>query len=61
MVCAVGGGWTLLRWLVGVPSSADGGWDLFVSYTPVDRPWVVWVAWVLEEVEFRVLIQKWDL
>ncbi|ETA04003.1 TPR repeat-containing protein [Frankia sp. CcI6] len=39
----------------------DGGWDFFVSYTVVDRPWAVWVAWALEEVGFRVLVQAWDL
>ncbi|WP_368957003.1 toll/interleukin-1 receptor domain-containing protein, partial [Parafrankia soli] len=39
----------------------DGGWDFFVSYTAADRPWAVWVAWVLEEAGFRVLVQAWDL
>ncbi|WP_230205237.1 FxSxx-COOH system tetratricopeptide repeat protein, partial [Parafrankia elaeagni] len=40
---------------------ADDGWDFFVSYTAADKPWAVWVAWVLEEVGFRVLVQAWDL
>ena len=38
----------------------DGGWDFFVSYTAADRAWAVWVAWVLEEAGFRVLVQAWD-
>jgi WD40 repeat protein len=37
-----------------------GEWDFFVSYTKVDRPWAEWIAWVLEEVGYRVLIQAWD-
>ncbi|WP_255649674.1 FxSxx-COOH system tetratricopeptide repeat protein [Frankia sp. ArI3] len=31
-----------------------------MSYTQVDRAWAVWVAWVLEEAGFRVLVQEWD-
>jgi len=26
----------------------------------VDRPWAEWIAWVLEEAGYRVLIQAWD-
>ena len=38
-----------------------GGWDFFVSYTPTDRQWAEWVAWVLEEDGgYRVMIQAWD-
>ena len=36
------------------------GWDFFVSYTQADRAWAVWVAWVLEEAGYRVLVQAWD-
>lgn len=36
------------------------GWDFFVSYTQADRAWAVWIAWVLEEAGYRVLIQAWD-
>jgi hypothetical protein len=36
------------------------GWDFFVSYTQADQAWAVWVAWVLEEAGYRVLIQAWD-
>jgi hypothetical protein len=35
-------------------------WDFFVSYTRSDRAWAEWVAWVLEEAGFRVLVQAWD-
>ncbi|WP_239335607.1 toll/interleukin-1 receptor domain-containing protein, partial [Frankia sp. CiP3] len=39
---------------------AVDGWDFFVSYTQSDRAWAEWIAWVLEEDGFRVLIQAWD-
>jgi hypothetical protein len=35
-------------------------WDFFVSYTKKDRVWAEWIAWVLEEDGYRVLIQAWD-
>jgi TIR domain-containing protein len=35
-------------------------WDFFVSYTQADREWAVWIAWVLEEAGYRVLVQAWD-
>src|SRR5260370_37357385 len=35
-------------------------WDFFVSYTKADREWAEWIAWVLEERDYRVLIQAWD-
>jgi hypothetical protein len=35
-------------------------WDFFVSYTQADQAWAVWIAWVLEEADYRVLIQAWD-
>jgi hypothetical protein len=34
--------------------------DFFVSYTQADRHWAEWIAWVLEEDGYRVLIQAWD-
>ncbi|MCK9922256.1 FxSxx-COOH system tetratricopeptide repeat protein, partial [Frankia sp. AgPm24] len=45
-----------------VGGAVDDGyeWDFFVSYTAMDQPWAVWVAWVLEEAGFRVLVQAWD-
>jgi len=38
-----------------------GEWDFFVSYTQADREWAEWIAWVLEENDYRVLIQAWDI
>ncbi len=34
--------------------------DFFISYTSHDRSWAEWIAWQLEEQEFRVVIQAWD-
>jgi hypothetical protein len=36
------------------------GWDFFISYTQADRAWAEWIAWVLEEDGYRVLVQAWD-
>jgi hypothetical protein len=38
-----------------------GEWDFFVSYTKTDREWAEWIAWILEENDYRVLIQAWDI
>jgi hypothetical protein len=35
-------------------------WDFFVSYTQADRSWAEWIAWILEENGYRVLVQAWD-
>ncbi|ADP80474.1 peptidase C14 caspase catalytic subunit p20 [Pseudofrankia inefficax] len=35
-------------------------WDFFVSYTGADLQWAEWVAAVLEDAGYRVLIQAWD-
>ena len=35
-------------------------WDFFISYTRTDQAWAEWIAWVLEEDGYRVLIQAWD-
>ena len=34
--------------------------DFFISYTSVDRTWAEWIAWVLEEQGYTVVIQAWD-
>jgi hypothetical protein len=34
--------------------------DFFVSYTGADQAWAEWIAYVLEEEEYRVVIQAWD-
>jgi TIR domain/NACHT domain len=36
-------------------------WDFFVSYTQADQPWAEWIAWILEEAGYRVLVQAWDM
>src|SRR2546430_14258713 len=38
-----------------------GEWDFFMSYTKTDREWAEWIAWILEENDYRVLIQAWDI
>lgn len=40
------------------PSSART--VLFVSYTPADEGWASWIAWELESVGYRVVLQAWD-
>jgi len=32
-----------------------------VSYTQADRAWAQWIAWLLEEDGYQVLIQAWDM
>src|SRR5689334_16512978 len=34
--------------------------DFFISYTGNDRTWAEWLAWVLEEAGYSVVIQAWD-
>ncbi len=34
--------------------------DFFVSYTGEDQRWAEWIAWQLEQADFRVVIQAWD-
>jgi hypothetical protein len=36
------------------------GYDFFVSCTQADLTWAEWIAWDLEEIGQRVLIQAWD-
>ena len=42
------------------PADGDGA-DFFVSYASADRAWAEWIAWQLEDVGYRVLIQAWDI
>lgn len=37
------------------------GWNFFISYTQADRGWAEWIAWVLEEAGYQVLVQAWDM
>ena len=48
--------------MAGVESAAESVAppDFFVSYTGVDEPWAVWVAWWLEIAGYKVIIQAWD-
>lgn len=34
--------------------------DFFVSYNKADRAWAEWIAWTLEEVGYKTVIQAWD-
>ena len=34
--------------------------DFFVSYTKADKAWAVWIAWIVEEMGFRAMVQDWD-
>jgi hypothetical protein len=34
--------------------------DFFISYTKTDAEWAKWIAWVLEENGFSVIVQAWD-
>ncbi|MDX2213331.1 MAG: toll/interleukin-1 receptor domain-containing protein [Oculatellaceae cyanobacterium bins.114] len=34
--------------------------DFFVSYNRHDKTWAEWVAWILEEAGYTVVIQAWD-
>jgi tetratricopeptide (TPR) repeat protein len=34
--------------------------DFFISYNSADRAWAEWIAWVLEEQSYTVIIQAWD-
>ena len=34
--------------------------DFFVSYNKADKKWAEWIAWMLEEAGYSVVIQAWD-
>src|ERR1044072_9449042 len=34
--------------------------DFFISYNKADRRWAIWIAWILEEEQYSVVIQEWD-
>jgi tetratricopeptide (TPR) repeat protein len=46
---------------VGDDGGLSGLVDFFVSYASADRPWAEWIAWELEEVGHRVIVQAWDM
>ena len=39
---------------------ADQPVDVFISYTPADERWAVWIAWSLEAAGFATMVQAWD-
>ena len=34
--------------------------DFFISYNKADEAWAVWIAWVVEEAGYKVIIEAWD-
>ena len=34
--------------------------DFFVSYNKTDQQWAEWIAWVLEDAGYSLVIQAWD-
>lgn len=34
--------------------------DFFISYNSADRTWAEWIAWILEDAGYSVIIQAWD-
>lgn len=34
--------------------------DFFISYADKDTRWAEWIAWILEEDGYRVIVQAWD-
>jgi hypothetical protein len=34
--------------------------DFFISYNGADKNWAEWIAWVLEEAGYSVIIRAWD-
>ncbi|WNZ46808.1 tetratricopeptide repeat protein [Leptolyngbya boryana CZ1] len=40
--------------------STDAKKDFFVSYNRHDKAWAEWIAWILEESGYTVVIQAWD-
>src|SRR5512132_1862861 len=41
-------------------TAGEGSKDFFVSYSGADRAWAEWIAWVLEEAGYTVVLQAWD-
>jgi TIR domain len=34
--------------------------DFFISYNRQDQQWAEWLAWILEEAKYTVVLQAWD-
>jgi hypothetical protein len=41
-------------------TAGGGSKDFFVSYSGADRAWAEWIAWVLKEERYIVVLQVWD-
>jgi WD40 repeat protein len=41
-------------------TSADHSLDFFISYSPADEQWAVWIAGTLEAAGYRTMLQAWD-
>jgi hypothetical protein len=41
-------------------TAGGGSKDFFVSYSGADQAWAEWIAWVLEEAGYTVVLQAWD-
>lgn len=38
----------------------NGNKTIFISYNHADQQWAVWIAWLLEEAGYTVIVQVWD-
>jgi len=38
---------------------SQGQADFFISYNHADQSWAEWVAWVLEEDDYKTILQAW--
>jgi cellulose biosynthesis protein BcsQ/tetratricopeptide (TPR) repeat protein len=43
-----------------LPIQETTKWDFFLSFVQADRGWGEWIAWVLRDAGYRILIQPWD-
>ena len=41
-------------------SQSPSSKDFFISYNRFDQSWAEWIAWILEEAGYSVVIQAWD-
>jgi len=45
---------------MGLPVVADTPGEVFVSYSPADERWAIWIAAQLERERYPVLVEAWD-
>lgn len=41
-------------------TAGEGSKNFFISYSGADSTWAEWIAWVLEEAGYTVVLQAWD-